>query len=151
MISKLYKQRFMKREFRTTISQLDSHGFTERTIGSLIPRLYNLEFTNGGRVLMFLVAVTCGNTYVLKPSKKDPGASIILAELALEVGLPKGVLNIVHGTNEIVNAICDDDDIKAVSFVGSNTAGMHIYARATAKGNVSSPIWGPKKPCDCPA
>ncbi|XP_024031721.1 methylmalonate-semialdehyde dehydrogenase [acylating], mitochondrial isoform X1 [Morus notabilis] len=83
---------------------------------------------------MFPVAVTCGNTFVLKPSEKDPGASIILAELAMEAGLPKGVLNIVHGTNDIVNAICDDDDIKAVSFVGSNTAGMHIYSRAAAKG-----------------
>ncbi|XP_023642576.1 methylmalonate-semialdehyde dehydrogenase [acylating], mitochondrial [Capsella rubella] len=83
---------------------------------------------------MFPVAVTCGNTFVLKPSEKDPGASVILAELAMEAGLPDGVLNIVHGTNDTVNAICDDEDIKAVSFVGSNTAGMHIYARAAAKG-----------------
>ncbi|KAK1568753.1 hypothetical protein Q3G72_028255 [Acer saccharum] len=83
---------------------------------------------------MFPVAATCGNTFVLKPSEKDPGASIMLAELAMEAGLPKGVLNIVHGTNDIVNAICDDDDIKAISFVGSNIAGMHIYARGSAKG-----------------
>ncbi|KAB2042673.1 hypothetical protein ES319_D02G232000v1 [Gossypium barbadense] len=83
---------------------------------------------------MFPVAVTCGNTFVLKPSEKDPGASIMLAELAIEAGLPPGVLNIVHGTNDIVNAICDDDDIRAISFVGSNTAGMHIYGRASAKG-----------------
>ncbi|RDX67901.1 Methylmalonate-semialdehyde dehydrogenase [acylating], mitochondrial, partial [Mucuna pruriens] len=83
---------------------------------------------------MFPVAVTCGNTFVLKPSEKDPGASVMLAELALEAGLPDGVLNIVHGTHDIVNAICDDDDIKAISFVGSNVAGMHIYARAAAKG-----------------
>nr|XP_034914246.1 methylmalonate-semialdehyde dehydrogenase [acylating], mitochondrial-like isoform X1 [Populus alba] len=87
---------------------------------------------------MFPVAVTCGNTFVLKPSEKDPGASTILAELAMEAGLPNGVLNIVHGTNDIVNAICDDEDIRAISFVGSNTvsysAGMHIYSRASAKG-----------------
>lgn len=83
---------------------------------------------------MFPIAVTCGNTFVLKPSEKDPGASMILAELAMEAGLPNGVLNIVHGTNDIVNAICDDDDIRAISFVGSNTAGMHIYARGSAKG-----------------
>ncbi|KAJ4832463.1 hypothetical protein Tsubulata_016016 [Turnera subulata] len=83
---------------------------------------------------MFPVAVTCGNTFVLKPSEKDPGASIILAELAMEAGLPDGVLNIVHGTHDIVNAICDDDDVKAISFVGSNTAGMHIYSRGSAKG-----------------
>ncbi|CAL1370396.1 unnamed protein product [Linum trigynum] len=83
---------------------------------------------------MFPIAVTCGNTFVLKPSEKDPGASVILAELAMEAGLPDGVLNIVHGTNDIVNAICDEEDIKAVSFVGSNMAGMHIYARASAAG-----------------
>ncbi|KAH6793463.1 aldehyde dehydrogenase 6B2 [Perilla frutescens var. hirtella] len=83
---------------------------------------------------MFPVAVTCGNTFVLKPSEKDPGASMILAELLMEAGLPDGVLNIVHGTNDTVNAICDDEDIRAVSFVGSNTAGMHIYSRASASG-----------------
>ncbi|KAG5010468.1 hypothetical protein AAZX31_07G168900 [Glycine max] len=83
---------------------------------------------------MFPMAITCGNTFVLKPSEKDPGASVMLAELALEAGLPEGVLNIVHGTHDIVNAICDDDDIKAISFVGSNVAGMHIYSRAAAKG-----------------
>nr|AFK49277.1 unknown [Lotus japonicus] len=83
---------------------------------------------------MFPIAVTCGNTFILKPSEKDPGASIILAELAIEAGLPEGVLNIVHGTHDVVNAICDHEDIKAISFVGSNIAGMHIYARAAAKG-----------------
>uniref|UniRef100_A0A0D9WWD5 Aldehyde dehydrogenase domain-containing protein n=1 Tax=Leersia perrieri TaxID=77586 RepID=A0A0D9WWD5_9ORYZ len=83
---------------------------------------------------MFPIAVTCGNTFVLKPSEKDPGAAMMLAELAMEAGLPKGVLNIVHGTHDVVNNICDDKDIKAVSFVGSNTAGMHIYSRASAKG-----------------
>lgn len=83
---------------------------------------------------MFPMAVTCGNTFILKPSEKDPGASMMLAELAMEAGLPDGVLNIVHGTHDTVNNICDDDDIKAISFVGSNPAGMHIYARAAAKG-----------------
>nr|AAC03055.1 methylmalonate semi-aldehyde dehydrogenase [Oryza sativa Japonica Group] len=83
---------------------------------------------------MFPIAVTCGNTFVLKPSEKDPGAAMMLAELAMEAGLPKGVLNIVHGTHDVVNNICDDEDIQAVSFVGSNIAGMHIYSRASAKG-----------------
>ncbi|XP_050261518.1 methylmalonate-semialdehyde dehydrogenase [acylating], mitochondrial-like isoform X2 [Quercus robur] len=83
---------------------------------------------------MFPLAVTCGNTFILKPSEKDPGAAVMLAELAVEAGLPNGVLNIVHGSNEIVNAICDDDDIKAISFVGPNVAGTYVYARASAKG-----------------
>ncbi|KAL6523675.1 Methylmalonate-semialdehyde dehydrogenase [acylating], mitochondrial [Orobanche gracilis] len=76
---------------------------------------------------MFAIAITCGNTFILKPSEKVP-------ELAIKAGLPEGVLNIVHGTHDIVNAICDHEDIKAISFAGSNTAGMNIYARATAKG-----------------
>ncbi|XP_024031728.1 methylmalonate-semialdehyde dehydrogenase [acylating], mitochondrial [Morus notabilis] len=83
---------------------------------------------------MFPVAVTCGNTFVLKPSEKDPGVSLMLAELAIEAGLPNGVLNIVHGTNDIVNAICDDDNIRAISFVGPSRDGAYIYSRASAKG-----------------
>ncbi|KAJ1396542.1 Methylmalonate-semialdehyde dehydrogenase [Sesbania bispinosa] len=83
---------------------------------------------------MFPIAVTCGNTFILKPSEKDPGAAMVLAELAIEAGIPNGVLNIVHGTNDIVKAICDDGDIKAVSFVGSDTVGAYVYARASTKG-----------------
>ncbi|BBH09241.1 aldehyde dehydrogenase 6B2 [Prunus dulcis] len=83
---------------------------------------------------MFPVAVTCGNTFILKPSEKDPGASVMLAELATEAGLPNGVLNIVHGTDDILNAISDDDDIKAISFVGPNAAGAYIYSRALGTG-----------------
>ncbi|KAL7206111.1 hypothetical protein ACSBR2_018923 [Camellia fascicularis] len=95
---------------------------------------------------MFPIAVTCGNTFILKPSEKDPGASIILAELAMEAGLPNGVLSIVHGTNEIMNAICDDDDIKAISFVGSDTAGRYLDARASASGKRVQSNMGAKNP-----
>eukprot|EP00897_Mesotaenium_endlicherianum_P002219 jgi/Mesen1/2024/ME000148S01128 len=83
---------------------------------------------------MFPFAVTTGNTYVLKPSEKDPGASLLLAQLAQEAGLPPGVLNIVQGTHEVVNMICDHPDIRAISFVGSDKAGKHIYSRAAATG-----------------
>lgn len=83
---------------------------------------------------MFPLAIASGNTFVLKPSEKDPGASLMLAELALEAGLPPGVLNIVHGTHEVVNYICDHPDIRAISFVGSDKAGRHIYNRAAASG-----------------
>ncbi|KAM0025328.1 putative methylmalonate-semialdehyde dehydrogenase (CoA acylating) [Helianthus debilis subsp. tardiflorus] len=85
-------------------------------------------------LLMFPIAVACGNTFILKPSEKDPGACMILAELAMEAGLPNGVLNVVHGTNDIVNAICDDDDIKAITFVGPDSSGSHIHARASSNG-----------------
>ncbi|XP_034910368.1 methylmalonate-semialdehyde dehydrogenase [acylating], mitochondrial [Populus alba] len=83
---------------------------------------------------MFPIAVTCGNTFVLKPCEKNPGASVILAALAVEAGFPDGVLNVIHGTNDIANYICDDDDVKAISFIGSDLAGLHIYARAAARG-----------------
>lgn len=92
---------------------------------------------------MFPIAVTCGNTFVLKPCEKNPGASMILAALAVEAGFPDGVLNVIHGTNDIVNYICDDDDVKAISFIGSDLAGLHIYARAAARGKrVQSNIGG---------
>ena len=83
---------------------------------------------------MFPLAAVTGNTVVLKPSEKDPGASMILARLAQEAGLPPGVLNIVHGTHDTVNAMLDHPDIKAISFVGSNAAGQHVYSRGCAAG-----------------
>lgn len=83
---------------------------------------------------MFPVAVAAGNTFVLKPSEKDPGAAVMLADLAQQAGLPKGVLNVVHGTRDVVNGMLDHPDIKAVSFVGSNAAGRYISERASANG-----------------
>jgi len=83
---------------------------------------------------MFPLAVTAGNTFVLKPSEKDPGAAMMLAELAAEAGLPRGVLSVVHGTHDVVNGILDHPDIQAVSFVGSDSAGRHVYSRGCASG-----------------
>uniref|UniRef100_A0A7S4N6T6 methylmalonate-semialdehyde dehydrogenase (CoA acylating) n=1 Tax=Paramoeba aestuarina TaxID=180227 RepID=A0A7S4N6T6_9EUKA len=83
---------------------------------------------------MFPVAITCGNTYVMKPSERNPGASMMIAELAQKAGVPDGVLNIIHGTHDAVNFICDDEHIKAISFVGGDAAGRHIHARGTANG-----------------
>ncbi|KAG2491870.1 hypothetical protein HYH03_009823 [Edaphochlamys debaryana] len=83
---------------------------------------------------MFPMAVTAGNTFVLKPSERDPGAAVMLADLAQQAGLPKGVLNVVHGSRDVVDWICDDPAIRAISFVGSNQAGRYIYARGCAAG-----------------
>jgi len=80
------------------------------------------------------LATVTGNTLILKPSERDPGAAMIIAELCQRAGLPPGVLNIVHGTVPTVNAICDHPDIKAVSFVGGDKAGKHIYHRARLTG-----------------
>jgi malonate-semialdehyde dehydrogenase (acetylating)/methylmalonate-semialdehyde dehydrogenase len=83
---------------------------------------------------MFPLATVTGNTFVLKPSERDPGAAIFLAKLAQEAGLPDGVLNIIHGVKESVDFICDHPDIKAISFVGSDHVGMHIYERGSKNG-----------------
>ena len=80
------------------------------------------------------IATITGNTLILKPSERDPGACMILAELAKEAGYPDGVVNIVHGSAKTVDFIIDEPAIKAISFVGSNKAGEYIYTRGSAKG-----------------
>jgi malonate-semialdehyde dehydrogenase (acetylating)/methylmalonate-semialdehyde dehydrogenase len=80
------------------------------------------------------LATVTGNTLILKPSERDPGAAMIIAELCQRAGLPPGVINVVHGTVPTVNAICDHPSIKAISFVGGDRAGKHIYERGTKNG-----------------
>ncbi|ADV24187.1 methylmalonate-semialdehyde dehydrogenase, putative [Cryptococcus gattii WM276] len=80
------------------------------------------------------LATVTGNTLIVKPSERDPGATMIIAELCERAGLPPGVINVVHGTVPTVNRICDDPTIKAISFVGSDKAGTHIYNRAIVQG-----------------
>jgi len=83
---------------------------------------------------MFPVAITCGNTFVLKPSERVPLSAMRLVELAKDAGVPDGVVNVIHGGHDAVNFICDAPEIKAISFVGGNAAGQHIHARGTANG-----------------
>jgi malonate-semialdehyde dehydrogenase (acetylating)/methylmalonate-semialdehyde dehydrogenase len=83
---------------------------------------------------MFPLAVVTGNTMILKPSEQDPGACMMLVELAKEAGIPDGVVNVIHGQQETVNFICDNPEIKAISFVGSDQAGRHIYERGSKNG-----------------
>ncbi|GME51267.1 putative methylmalonate-semialdehyde dehydrogenase protein [Neofusicoccum parvum] len=80
------------------------------------------------------IATVTGNTLVIKPSERDPGACMILAELCEKAGFPPGVVNIIHGAAKTVDFILDEPRIKAVSFVGSNKAGEYIYSRASANG-----------------
>ena len=93
---------------------------------------------------MFPMAIACGNTFVLKPSEQDPMVTMRLCELALEAGVPDGVLNVVHGGEDVVNAICDHADIKAVSFVGSTKVGTHVYNRASLAGKRVQCMMGAK-------
>lgn len=83
---------------------------------------------------MFPMAIATGNTMVMKPSERDPGATMLIAKLAQEAGVPDGALQIIHGGVDCVNFICDDPAIKAISFVGSDHAGKHIYDRGNSNG-----------------
>ena len=83
---------------------------------------------------MVPMAIACGNTFVLKPSELDPITPVMLADLVQQAGLPDGVLNVIHGGKEAVNALCDHPDIQAISFVGSVPVGTAVYQRAAAAG-----------------
>lgn len=83
---------------------------------------------------MFPVAITTGNTSIIKPSERVPGATMMLMEMLNEAGCPPGVVNVIHGAHDAVNFICDHPTIKAVSFVGSDQAGKYIYERAGRNG-----------------
>ncbi|KAM0463871.1 hypothetical protein ACHAO4_000595 [Trichoderma viride] len=80
------------------------------------------------------IATVTGNTIIIKPSERDPGAAMILVELAEKAGFPPGVVSVIHGAHDTVNFILDEPAIKAVSFVGGNKAGEYIYSRASANG-----------------
>jgi len=93
---------------------------------------------------MFGVAIACGNTFILKPSEKDPSVPVRLAQLMMEAGAPEGVLNVVHGDKEAVDAILAHPDIKAVSFVGSSDIAHYIYSTGTANGKRVQAMGGAK-------
>src|SRR5258706_1089641 len=93
---------------------------------------------------MFPMAIVCGNTFVLKPSEQDPMTPMLLAELAIEAGVPPGVLNVVHGGKESVDALCTHLDVKALSFVGSTHVGEHVYKLASNHGKRAQCMMGAK-------
>jgi malonate-semialdehyde dehydrogenase (acetylating) / methylmalonate-semialdehyde dehydrogenase len=93
---------------------------------------------------MFPIALACGNTFVLKPSEKDPSASLLLARLLAEAGLPDGVFNVVHGDKEAVDALLTHPDVRAVSFVGSTPIARYVYETGTAAGKRVQALGGAK-------
>jgi malonate-semialdehyde dehydrogenase (acetylating)/methylmalonate-semialdehyde dehydrogenase len=93
---------------------------------------------------MYPVAVACGNTFVLKPSERDPSAPMLIWELFQEAGFPPGVLNVVHGDKVAVDALLDHPDVKAVSFVGSTPVAEHVYRQGAASGKRVQALGGAK-------
>ena len=83
---------------------------------------------------MFAPAIACGNAFILKPSERNPSVPVRLAELAMEAGLPAGILNVVHGDKQVVDAILDNPAIRAVSFVGSSDIAQYVYGRGASNG-----------------
>jgi malonate-semialdehyde dehydrogenase (acetylating)/methylmalonate-semialdehyde dehydrogenase len=93
---------------------------------------------------MLATAIACGNTFVLKPSEKDPSVSLMLAELLKDAGLPDGVLNVVHGDAVAVNRLLEHPDVAAISFVGSTPIARHVYVNGTAHGKRVQALGGAK-------
>ena len=142
-------------EFATGIPQLLKGEFTEE-VGTgvdshsirqplgVVAGITPFNFPAMVPMWMFPVAIACGNTFVLKPSEKDPTTSIELAKLLKEAGLPDGVFNVVHGDKEAVDALIDDPRIAALSFVGSTPIAEYIYSRGTATGKRVQALGGAK-------
>ena len=93
---------------------------------------------------MWPMAVACGNTFILKPSERDPSSALLVAELALQAGLPPGVLNVVHGDKEAVDTLLTDKRVQAISFVGSTPIAEYIYATGCAHGKRVQALGGAK-------
>ena len=142
-------------EFATGVPQLLKGGFSEQASTGV--DVYNMRQSLGvvagitpfnfpAMVPLWMCAnaIACGNAFVLKPSEKDPSASLFIAELWKEAGLPDGVFTVIHGDKEAVDTILDHPDIAAVSFVGSTPIAKYIYERGTANGKRVQALGGAK-------
>ncbi|HEN8714074.1 TPA: CoA-acylating methylmalonate-semialdehyde dehydrogenase [Pseudomonas putida] len=93
---------------------------------------------------MYPLAIACGNAFILKPSERDPSSTLYIAQLLLEAGLPKGILNVLHGDKEAVDALIEAPEVKALSFVGSTPIAEYIYAEGTKRGKRVQALGGAK-------
>ena len=93
---------------------------------------------------MYPLAIVCGNAFILKPSERDPSSTLFIAQLLHEAGLPKGILNVVHGDKEAVDALIEAPEVKALSFVGSTPIAEYIYAEGTKRGKRVQALGGAK-------
>jgi malonate-semialdehyde dehydrogenase (acetylating) / methylmalonate-semialdehyde dehydrogenase len=142
-------------EFATGIPHLLKGEFTEQ-VGTgidswsyrqplgVVAGITPFNFPSMVPLWMLPVALACGNCFILKPSERDPSASIVLAQLLKEAGLPDGVFNVVHGDKRVVDAILDHPGIQAVSFVGSTPVAEYVYHRGTNAGKRVQALGGAK-------
>jgi malonate-semialdehyde dehydrogenase (acetylating)/methylmalonate-semialdehyde dehydrogenase len=122
--------------------QIDSHSV--RVPLGVVAGITPFNFPAMIPLWMFPLAITAGNTFVLKPSDRTPMTAVRLAELLLAAGVPAGVLNLVHGGREAVDSLLDHPGVQAVSFVGSEPVARHVYARAAAAGKRVQALAGAK-------
>ncbi len=133
----------LKGEFsRNAGPSIDTHS--DRQALGVVAGITPFNFPIMVPLWMFPVAIACGNTFILKPSEKDPSASMLASELFQEAGFPDGVLSIVHGDKEVVDAILAHPDIKAVSFVGSTPIAEYVYRTGTHTGKRVQALGGAK-------
>ncbi|WP_045835702.1 CoA-acylating methylmalonate-semialdehyde dehydrogenase [Hyphomicrobium sp. 99] len=133
----------LKGEFSRNVGP-DIDSWSDRQALGVVAGITPFNFPAMVPMWMFPVAIACGNTFILKPSERDPSAPMLLWELFQEAGLPPGVFNIVHGDKTIVDAILDHPDIAAVSFVGSTPVAQYIYGRGSANGKRVQALGGAK-------
>jgi malonate-semialdehyde dehydrogenase (acetylating)/methylmalonate-semialdehyde dehydrogenase len=133
----------LKGEFSENVSS-DVDSYSIRQALGVVAGITPFNFPVMVPLWMFPIAIACGNAFILKPSEKDPSASIVCARLLAEAGLPEGVFSVVHGDRIVVDALVAHPGISAVSFVGSTPVARHVYERATAAGKRVQALGGAK-------
>jgi malonate-semialdehyde dehydrogenase (acetylating)/methylmalonate-semialdehyde dehydrogenase len=133
----------LKGEFSRNVGpSIDS--YSDRQALGVVAGVTPFNFPAMVPMWMYPAAIACGNTFILKPSERDPSAPMLAWDLFMEAGLPEGVFNIIHGDKEAVDAILDHPDIKAVSFVGSTPIAEYVYRRGTHTGKRVQALGGAK-------
>ncbi|WP_419906384.1 CoA-acylating methylmalonate-semialdehyde dehydrogenase, partial [Hoeflea sp.] len=133
----------LKGEYSESVA-INVDSYTVRQPVGVVAGITPFNFPAMVPLWMYPVAIACGNTFVLKPSEKNPTVVLRIAELLAEAGLPGGVFNVVNGDKEAVDALLDNPKIEAVSFVGSTPIGHYIYSRGTANGKRVQALCGAK-------
>ncbi|MEO9297242.1 CoA-acylating methylmalonate-semialdehyde dehydrogenase [Devosia alba] len=133
----------LKGEFSRNVGpSIDTHS--DRQPLGVVAGITPFNFPAMVPMWMYPAAIACGNAFILKPSERDPSASMLAWNLFMEAGLPEGILNIVHGDKEMVDGLLDHPDVKAISFVGSTPIAEYVYQRGTKAGKRVQALGGAK-------